>query len=591
MTTEPTNHSEGSHGTFSHRPIIWGTNGMVGAGTQLTAQAGMRILQKGGNAFDAAAASALAGGVVEPTAHYTLGGEIALMLYDAKSKKVESIIGQGWAPKSATIELYQEKWGEIPPGILSTTVPGVVSAVLTMLSRHGTMTFAEVAESAIKLANEGFPAYGLFAKTVATPERQANLKTNSDSARIFLPEGKPPQLGDIFKQPELAQTLLLMQQAEHNAKTNGDDRETAIEAARDIFYKGDISKRMVEAIQKLGGLHTYEDFSEYTSPLEVPISVNYRGYEVYTNQTWTQGISLLQTLNILEGYDLSSLGHNSAEVIHLQVEALKLAFADREMYAGDPNLVDVPFKGLLSKEYATLRRDLLDTEKAQVNYPPGDPRNMSAISDIHHPQKPNTSYESLSESDGTTYLSTADSEGNMVSATPSTFGGLEQGMVLGDTGIVINCRGSYFWLDPDNANALQPRKRPRTTPCAFIILKDGRPVMTLGTPGGDNQIQSNLQVLNNIVDFELDVQEAVSAPRFCGYSFPRSPWPHSWDPNRLAIENRINGEVASELSAKEHNVQIIGPWGIVNGFTPIISNGHNFAGGADPRRDAVMLGW
>jgi gamma-glutamyltranspeptidase/glutathione hydrolase len=261
------------------------------------------------------------------------------------------------------------------------------------------------------------------------------------------------------------------------------------------------------------------------------------------------------------------------------------------MYAGDPNLVDVPFKGLLSKEYASLRRDLPDTEKAQVNYPPGDPRNMSAISDIRHPQKPNTSYESLSESAGTTYLSTADSEGNMVSATPSTFGGLEQGMVLGDTGIVINCRGSYFWLDPDNANALQPRKRPRTTPCAFIILKDGRPVMTLGTPGGDNQIQSNLQVLNNIVDFELDVQEAASAPRFCGYSFPRSPWPHSWDPNRLALENRINREVASELSVKEHNVQIIGPWGIVNGFTPIISNGRNFAGGADPRRDAVMLGW
>ena len=564
---------------------------MVGAGTQLTAQAGMHILQKGGNAFDSAAAAALAGGIVEPTAHYTLGGEIALMLYDAKSQKVESIIGQGWTPKSATIDLYQKKWGEIPPGILSTTVPGVVSAVLTMLSRHGTMTFGEVAESAVKLASDGFPAYGLFARTVATPERQANLRSNSDSARVFLPNGEPPKVGDIFKQPELAQTLLLMQQAELNARASGADREKAIQAARDIFYKGDIAQRMVAAIQKLGGLHTYEDFSDYNSPFEVPISVNYRGYEVYTNQTWTQGISLLQALKILEGYDLSSLGHNSSKAIHLQVEALKLAFSDREQYAGDPNFIDVPFEGLLSKEYATLRRQLLNTEIAQADYPPGDPKKMAAVGQIRYTKRPNASSESLSESDGTTHLATADSKGNMVSATPSTFGGLAQGMVLGDTGIVINCRGSYFWLDPGNANSLQPRKRPRTTPCAFIVLKNGRPFMTLGTPGGDSQIQSNLQVLTNIVDFGLGVQEAISAPRFCGYSFPRSPWPHSWDPNRLALENRINGEVASELSAKEHNVQMIGPWGIVNGFTPIISNGDSFVGGADPRRDAVMLGW
>ena len=199
--------------------------------------------------------------------------------------------------------------------------------------------------------------------------------------------------------------------------------------------------------------------------------------------------------------------------------------------------------------------------------------------------------EAAGEFDGTTYLSTADAQGNMVSATPSTFAGLAQGMVLGDTGIVINCRGCYFWLDADNPNALAPRKRPRTTPCTFIVLKDGKPFMTLGTPGGDSQVQSNLQVLTNIVDFGMDVQEAVSAPRFCGYSFPRSPWPHTVSPNRLSLESRISRETAGALAEMGHDVETIGPWGIVNGFTPIVADNGAYTGGADPRRDAVMLGW
>ena len=588
VTTTTNGTTHGSHGLYSHRPLVWGRQGMSGGGTQLTAQAGMRALWHGGNAVDAAVASALAAGVLEPTAHYTLGGEVAMLLYDAESGKVRSVVGQGWAPRAATIDLYMERWGEIPPGVHSSTVPGVVSALLTMLGAHGTTSFGQAAASAIELADGGFPAYSLFSRTIATPARFANLSAHADSARVFLPGGSPPPVGSNFKQPDLARTLSLMAQAENDALAAGADREGGIQAARDCFYKGDPARRMVAALKELGGLYEYEDFAEYESPFEEPISVDYRGYTVYTNRTWTQGVALLQTLSILEGVDLAAMGHNSPEAIHVQVEALKLAMADRERYAGDPDFVDVPFDGLLSPRYGALRLSVLDRERARAEYPPGDPRAMrAAVNGVGAARV----VEAAGEFDGTTYLSTADAQGNMVSATPSSFAGLAQGMVLGDTGIVINCRGCYFWLDPDNPNALAPRKRPRTTPCTFIVLKDGKPFMTLGTPGGDSQVQSNLQVFTNIADFGMDVQEAVSAPRFCGYSFPSSPWPHGVSPNRLSLEGRIPRETAGALAEMGHDVNIIGPWGIVNGFTPIVADNGVYTGGADPRRDAVMLGW
>jgi gamma-glutamyltranspeptidase/glutathione hydrolase len=303
---------------------------------------------------------------------------------------------------------------------------------------------------------------------------------------------------------------------------------------------------------------------------------------------------LLQALNILEGYDLAALGHNSPQAIHLQVEALKLAFADREAYVGDPAHVDVPVEGLLSREYAALRRDLIDLNQAQAVYPPGDPRKMLAVAPDYRPQSTAPTLEPVGgDADGTTYLATVDTQGNMVSATPSSFAGLAQGMILGDTGILINCRGCYFWLDPDNPNVLAPHKRPRTTPCTFIVLKQGQPCMTLGTPGGDSQPQSCLQVFTNIVDFGLNVQEAVEAPRFCGSSFPQSPWPHRVHPNRLQVEARLSQTVIEALSARGHRVEVVGPWGIRNGFTPILVNPETgvYHGGADPRKESVMLGW
>jgi gamma-glutamyltranspeptidase/glutathione hydrolase len=584
----------GPYGGYSHRPMVWGTRGMVGGGTQLTAQTGMRILWQGGNAVDAAVASALAAGIMEPTAHYTLGGEVAFLFYDRANKAVRSVVGQGWAPRAATVDLYLDKWGEIPAGVLSTTVPGVISALLAMLAEYGSMSFTQVVDSALHFASSGFPTYQLLNQAIGSADRMANLQKYSESAQIYLPNGKPPVLGSLFVQKDLGQTLSLMAQAEAKALAQGKSRQAGIQAARDVFYKGDVAQRLVQSLQKLGGLYTYEDFAEYESPMEEPISTKYRGYEIFTNRTWSQGITLLQTLNILEGYDLRSLGHNSPKAIHLQVEALKLALADREKYIGDPDFVDVPVDGLLSKEYAALRRGLISPGKALAEYPPGDPRKMLAVSENHQFSGNASVLESVGgDADGTTYLATVDSAGNMVSVTPSSFAGLAQGMVLGDTGIVINCRGCYFWLDADNPNSLAPHKRPRTTPCTFIILKDGQPFMTLGTPGGDSQPQCNLQVFNNMVDFGMNVQEAVEAPRFCGYSFPQSPWPHRNYPNRLEIEGRVSQELLDALGDLGHQMDVVDPWGIRNGFAPIIVDIESgvYHGGADPRKESVMLGW
>ena len=594
-TFNPSNYPHGPYGGYSHRPMVWGTRAMVGAGTQLTAQAGMRILWEGGNAVDAAVATAFAAGVMEPTAHYTLGGEVAFLFYDREAKAVRSVVGQGWAASNATISRYMENWGEIPSGVLSTTVPGVISALLAMLANYGTMSFAQVVKPALHFAEQGFPTYQLLNRAIGSQERIDNLNKYPDSARIFLPEGSPPDLGSLFVQKDLAKTLSFMVKGEEQAIEKGLRKESGIQAARDVFYKGEIAHRMVEYLEHLGALYSYDDFAEYESPMEEPISITYKGYEIFTNRTWTQGITLLQALNILEGINLSRFAHNSPQAIHYQVEALKLAFADREQFVGDPDFVDVPVEGLLSREYAALRRTLIDPDKANAKYPPGDPRKMLAVLEGYQAISPAALEPEPvgGDGDGTTYLATVDSEGNMVSCTPSSFAGLTQGMVLGDTGILLNCRGCYFWLDENNPNSIAPRKRPRTTPCTFIITRDGEPFMTLGTPGGDSQPQSNLQVFNNLVDFDMNIQDAVESPRFCGYSFPSSPWPHVEIPNQLEIEGRIPDSTIDALRDKGHRVEIVDPWGIRNGFAPIIVNAETgvYHGGADPRKESVILGW
>src|SRR5215470_2632298 len=249
MTTQSFAYTPGPQGEFAHRPVVWGTRGMVGGGTQLTAQTGMRILWQGGNAVDAAVAAAFTAGVLEPTAHYSLGGEVACLFYDRSSQQVRSVVGQGWAPRAATVEHYLATWGEIPPGVLSTTVPGVISALLTMLSHYGTMSFHRVVESALGFARDGFPAYQLLHRTIGSPDRLTNLRQYPDSARVYLPHSRPPALGSLFAQPDLARSLALMVEAEQQALEQGQSRQAALQAARDVFYKGDVARHIVQALR------------------------------------------------------------------------------------------------------------------------------------------------------------------------------------------------------------------------------------------------------------------------------------------------------------------------------------------------------
>ena len=289
----------GTFGKYSHRSLIWGKQQMVGAGTQLTAQTGMRVLSSGGNAVDAAVATAFTAGVLEPTAHYTLGGEVAFLFYDAAEDKVRSIVGQGWAPKQATIKFYNDNFGEIPSGALSTTVPGVISALLSMLKLYGTLSFEEVVEDALNFSQKGFPAYQFFSRAINTDERLQNIKKFKTTSDIFLPNGEPPKIGSMFVQEDLYKSLALMVDAEQRVIENNGTREEGIDAARDVYYKGEIASQLVSALVDLGAPYTLEDFEQYESPEEEPIKVDYREYTIYTNQTWTQGITLLQALKIL----------------------------------------------------------------------------------------------------------------------------------------------------------------------------------------------------------------------------------------------------------------------------------------------------
>ena len=589
--------------------MAWGTRGMVGAGTQLTAQAGMRVRWQGGNAVDAAVAGALAAGVLEPTAHYSLGGEVAFLFYDATSGKVRSVVGQGWAAQAATVDLYMEKWGEIPPGVPSTTVPGVVSALLAMLSHYGTMSFRQVAETALGLAHKGFPAYQLLCRAIGSPDRLPNLRKYPDSARVYLRDGNPPELGSIFTQQDLGRTLSLMIQAEQQSLGQGHNREAGIDSASDVFYKGDVARRMVKALEDLGGLYTLDDFAGYQSPQEEPISSTYRGYQIFTNRTWTQGITLLQALNILEGYDLAALGHNSPAAIHFQVEALKLAFADREAFIGDPRFVkDIPMDKLLSSEYAAQRRALIRPGRAFDSAPPpgafrssagGRRRPLRASGKLyasgkgtHRELKGDEAFPVWIEN-LTTYIGVVDKDRNMVSITASVASDFGSGMYVDGEGggFFINNVMGRFHLDAGHANELAPRKRPRQTLNPVLVMKDGKPMMVFGTPGGDTQGQSQLQFFLNYVQFGMNVQQALEQPYAVTNAYSNSMVPHQRS-KRLSVSGRIARETREELASRGHHVATHSAKGVGSVKAIVVDPDTGILmGGAAPATDGYVIGW
>ena len=575
------------------RPVVSGLRVMATAGTPLTTAAAIRVLNRGGNAIDAGVAAAVAAAVVEPTASYSLPTEVVGLIYDAKRRQVIALNGQGCAPGKMDIEFFRSRGKKLIPvgpgadSPLSFTLPGTIDAWAVAVERYGRLSFAEVLEPAIDYAENGFPMYRYMSLLLKSPEIARQFEYFPQGAAYFHPNGRAPEPGERFIQKDLANVLKSIVQAEKQAGGNG--RSAGLQAGRDVFYRGDIARSIVDFSTQVGGLLTLADFANYRSMLEAPVQSTYRGIELYGHRTWSQSATLLQALNILEGFDVKGLGHNSPAYIHVVTEALKLAMADRERYYGDPDFVQVPLEALLSKDYAVERRKLIDLNKAAPEMPPyGDPVAGRAVGGTMEVNGFRAS--SGSSTDGTTHLSVVDEEGNIFLATPSG-GRLNGGCVVPGMGFTLSHRSEIFYLDPTHANALQPGKRPRTTLVCYFVFKDRQPWLTLGCPGGDNQVQADLQLLLNVVEFGMNPQAAVEAARFSSSSFPGSFYPHAYAPGQLNVEAGIPTLVREALALKGHRIKPVPNAGIGAIVTMLDRETGTRSAGADPRRPTYAFGW
>ena len=579
------------------RPVASGTQGVISSGHPLTSMAGMRMLLSGGNAFDALAAGVIAAAVVEPIASYSLGAESVFMLYDARSGDLKSLSGQGTAPARATVDFYRSRGLDtIPTGPgadapLAFTVPGVAHATLSMLDNYGTKTFAEAAAPAIEYAERGFPHYQYMVDALgaASTRQQFDLFPPGGS-EIFYDDGELPQEGSLLVQPGLANTLKAMSAAE---RASTGTRSDGLRRASDEFYRGGVARHIADCSSKVGGVLGYEDLARYESQFEEPLSTTFAGYEISCQRTWSQAAVLLQALNILERFDLESMGHNTPAYIHTVAEALKLAMADRQTLYADPDHAEVPVDGLLSKEYAAERAALIDGERAAPAMPdPGDPW---AHSSMTAPETPVAAPTAPAGSEpggegGTTHISVIDRDGNLACATPSG-GSFGKSVFFPELGFAISTRIEMFNLTEGHPNVVAPGKRPRTTLVNYIASKDGVPVMTFGCPGGDHQAQGNLQLILNTLVFGMNPQEAIEAPRFASDSAPDSFYPHVYYPGRLSLEAGFPAVTVDALSRLGHDIARAGVCGMGATVARRDPETGVLSTGADPRRACYALSW
>lgn len=599
------------------RPVVRGKRGVVAGGHPLSVEAGLRILQTGGNAVDAGVATILAASVIE-FSHFSFGGEVPILI-KLKGKEVAVVEGMGQAPMKATREFFINRArskaehaptatdsrrtqareleattnsgsrpGLIPStGPLPATVPAVLDACVTALDQFGTKSLAEVMQPAIELA-EGFPIDELRVDYIT---RRAEIISQWEAAKqVFIPDGVIPKVGDIFVQADLARTLREIVAAEKRGAGKG--RHAGLVAARDYFYQGPLAKRIGDYMQTHGGLLEASDLAKFHAQVGAPVKTEYRGYEVYKAGFWTQGPALIEDLNILEGYDLKAMGHNSSEYVHTVTEALKLGMADRDRYYGDPNFVKIPTRELLSKEYAAMRRGLIEKERASLAQQPGDPLKMKALLASATKQVSSASTVPANErANDTTCVNVIDKDGNLFSATPS--GAWLPAVVAGDTGVLMGQRLQSAMTDEHSPNVVAPGKRPRITLTPTLVLRGGSPFMVLSTPGGDNQDQALLQVLLNIIEFGMNPQEAVEAPRFDTQHYVSSFDDHEFLAGSLNVESRIAPEAITQLQQKGHKVKIQGPWGTLSSPTVIIYDQRSgvSSAGADPRRGRYAVAW
>ncbi len=561
----------------AHRPVVMGRNGMVCAGHPLAAQAGVSILQRGGNAFDAAIATAAALGVVEPLMS-GIGGDGFIMAYRAEDDSLRVCNGTGAAPYAATLERYRQ--GIPMKGILSVSVPGLLNAWLDTHEAYGSLPLGDVLAPAIALADDGFPVTHYLSGAIAGDSLLCEFPT---SRAIFTRSdtGEALRPGDILRQSDLARTLYTI--AQHG---------------RDAFYRGTIGEAIARFSEEQGGLLTMADLNDCSARWQAPISTDYGDYTVYEAPPNSSGHILLQELNVIRQYDMAALGFGSPESIHLMVEAKKMAFADREAYVADPDYIDVPLTGMLSEEYARARAGVIDPQRASVRMEAGDPwrfqseRRSATLAGAGR-RGPR------SEAEDTTCFVVADRAGNAVCQLQSIQSGWGSSLVAGNTGILLNNRMTYWHLDPNHVDCLQPGKRVRHTMNPVMVFRGNptggrRLTYVLGTPGADCQVQSNMQVITNLIDYGMTVQEAVEAPRWKHVGDgTESTIPHTAE-DRLLMESRFDAAAMRQLRGMGHPVHELDAWDGVTGremalyIDPETGALH---GAADPRYDGYAVGY
>ena len=566
---------------------VMGRRWMVAAGHPLAAQAAARILQAGGNAIDAGVAAGFMLGVVHPDM-VSFAGVAPILVHLARTRETFEVSGVGPYPKRATADFFREKCGgQIPAGVLRTVVPAAPDAWCAALERWGTKSFGETVAPALECAERGFPLSVFSAYQFGRAADK--VRRFPTSAAVYLKDGQGPPPGYLLVEAELAETIKMMVAAETASRARG--RGAAIRAARDVFYKGEIAQRIADYHAREGGLMTVEDLGEFSVEIAPALKTSFGEYEVASCGFWCQGPVLLQMLNLIESYDWRALGHNTPRALHILVEAMKLAFADREAYYGDPLHVKVPVDGLLSKEYAKIRRGLLREDRAFPDLPPaGDPWGLRATANGGHGISGPVTLRPEGSLD-TSYVCVVDADGNAFSATPSD-PGVDSPLVPG-VGCVVSPRGSQGWLTPGHPSIVGPGKRPRLTPAPALALRDGRAFMPIGTPGGDVQQQAMLQVFLNVTAHGMRPQQAIDAPRIASRSFPDSFWPHAHAPGVVEAESRLSPDTRNALAALGHNVADWPDWDWRAGAVCCVMVGPDgvLSGGADPRRGALAIGW
>jgi gamma-glutamyltranspeptidase/glutathione hydrolase len=592
----------------TQKPVLHGKHWVAITGKPLGATAGARIFLQGGNAVDAACAMLAATSTMWDVLGW--GGETQALIYNPHTKEVLGINALGVAPTGATPEFFQEKGLDYPPewGPLAAVTPGTPGGLMVMLAEYGSLSLADVLAPAIEMA-EGYP---IEESAVRAIERHRDkILEWPYSTDVFLPHEddgpRGPSVGEVFRQPALMATLQKLVEAESAALADGLDRKAAIYAAYDRFYRGDIAEEIVRSMREHGGLFTMEDLDRWQVRIEKPVTTRYRGIDVYKLTTWTQGPVLLQTLNILENFDVAGMGYNSTRYIHTLYQAMNLAYADRDFYYGDPYFPpEEPVEGLLSKDYARERAAEIDPERNNPDAAPGNPyefqrgRNpfRQQLEDLQSSRMGSDSAEPDDAGffQGTTTIQAADKEGWVVSITPS--GAWIPAFIAGETGIGLSQRMQSFVLDPaeNPYNVVEPGKRPRVTLTPSIALRDGEPWLSFAVQGGDAQDQNLLQFFLNIVEFGMNVQEAAEADNFLSYQLHDSFGDHKKEPGRLAVNESVTEFTRGQLTRMGYAVEV-GVWGRrdrtsgpINAIWFDRENG-TFQGGSSNHGDDYGIAW